>query len=99
MEEIRAGYPAVRIEVETAGRLIGEWDPARIEQALSNLIGNAVQHGGADVRLIASGEDRDQVVVTVRNGGQPLPRERLPTLFDPFKKAENGPAGLDCDAR
>jgi signal transduction histidine kinase len=94
VDEIRAGYPAVRIEVETAGRLTGEWDPARIEQALSNLIANAVQHGGEDVRLVASGEDRDQVVVTVRNSGQPIPRERLPNLFEAFKKDHSSPAGL-----
>jgi signal transduction histidine kinase len=94
VDEIRAGYPAVRIEIETAGRLTGDWDPARIEQALSNLIANAVQHGGDDVRLVASGEDRDQVVVTVRNGGHPIPPQQLPTLFDAFQKGENSPAGL-----
>jgi signal transduction histidine kinase len=38
VEEILAGYPVARIEVETAGKLTGHWDPARIEQALSNLI-------------------------------------------------------------
>jgi signal transduction histidine kinase len=94
VDEIRAGYPAVRIEFEAAGKLTGEWDPARIEQALSNLIANAVQHGGEDVKLVASGEDRDQVVVTVRNGGQPIPGEHLATLFDAFKKGDGGPAGL-----
>jgi two-component system sensor histidine kinase/response regulator len=94
VDEIRAGYPTVRIEIETAGKLTGEWDPARIEQALSNLIANAVQHGGEDVKLIASGEDRDQVVVTVQNGGRPIPREHIPSLFDAFKKGEASPEGL-----
>lgn len=94
VDEIRAGYPAVHIEVETAGKLTGDWDPARIEQALSNLIANAVQHGGDDVKLVASGEDRDQVVVTVRNGGHPIPEGRMSTLFDAFKKGESSLAGL-----
>jgi len=92
-DEIRAGYPTARIEVETAGALTGHWDPARIEQALSNLVANAVQHGGPDVRLTASQVDSDEVVVTVRSGGHPIPQERLPTIFDAFKRGDN-PAGL-----
>jgi len=94
VDEIRAGYPAAQIEVETAGRLTGDWDPARIEQALSNLLANAVQHGGTKVRLVASGEDREDVVVTVRNGGEPIPAEQLAGVFDPFKKGDRNPNGL-----
>jgi two-component system sensor histidine kinase/response regulator len=94
VDEIRAGYPSARIDVETAGRLTGQWDPARIEQALSNLLANAVQHGGPSVRLIASGEDEGAVVVTVRNGGKPIPAEQLPNVFDAFKRGDKNPNGL-----
>jgi len=94
IEEIRAGHPKARIEAEMADKLIGDWDPARIEQALSNLIANAVQHGGPDVRLVAAEEAPDTVVVTVRNGGHPIPEAQLPSLFEAFKKGDNNPAGL-----
>lgn len=94
VDEIRASYPAARIEVETAGALIGEWDPARIEQALSNLLANAVQHGGPDVRLVASGEDREHVQVTVWNSGHPIPQEQLAGVFDAFKKGDTNQSGL-----
>ena len=94
IEEIRAGHPTARIEAEMADKLIGDWDPARIEQALSNLIANAVQHGGPDVRLVAAEEAPDTVVVTVRNGGHPIPEAQLPSLFEAFKKGDNNPAGL-----
>lgn len=93
-DEIRASYPAARIQVETVGKLTGEWDPARIEQALSNLLANAVQHGGPSVRLIASGHDREQVEVTVWNSGHPIPPEQLAGLFDPFKKGDANQNGL-----
>jgi signal transduction histidine kinase len=93
-DEIRAGYPSACIEVDTAGRLTGEWDPARIEQALSNLLANAVQHGGPNVRLVASGDAQDHVVVTVRNGGTPIPQEQLAGVFDAFTKGDSGPDGL-----
>ena len=93
VDELQTGHPTARIVVETAGKLTGDWDPARIEQALSNLLANAVQHGGSDVTLIVSGEDNDQVVVTVRNGGRPIPPEQLPNLFAPFKAVRsNGSA-------
>lgn len=94
IDEICAGYPAARIEVELVGKLTGNWDPARIEQALSNLLANAVQHGGQNIRLVASGEDQDDVVVTVQNGGDPIPPEQLPSVFDAFKKGDNNPTGL-----
>ena len=95
-DEIQTGHPTARIVVETAGKLTGDWDPARIEQALSNLLANAVQHGGSDVKVIASGEDIDQVVVTVLNGGRPIPPEQLPNLFAPFKtvRGSSSAAGL-----
>jgi signal transduction histidine kinase len=94
VDEICAGYPAARIEVEMAGMVTGTWDPARIEQALSNLLANAVQHGGLNVRLVVSGEDQEDVIVTVQNGGDPIPQEQLPGVFDAFKKGDNNPSGL-----
>jgi signal transduction histidine kinase len=94
VDEIRTGFPHARIEVETAGKLTGNWDPARIEQALSNLIANAVQHGSSEVELIASGEAQDEVVVTVRNRGEPIPEEHLPSVFDAFVRGNGSPGGL-----
>jgi len=94
VDEIRASHPSARIEVETVGKLTGEWDPAKIEQALSNLLANAVQHGGPNVRLIASGEDREHVEVTVWNSGHPIPQERLSEVFDAFKKGDTNATGL-----
>jgi len=94
VDEIRAGYPTACIDVETAGPLDGDWDPARIEQALSNLVANAVQHGGPHVSLVASGEDEEHVVVTVRNGGEPIPEKELAGVFDAFKKGANSRNGL-----
>src|SRR5262252_280454 len=93
VEEILAGHPTARIEVESVGKLTGQWDPARIEQALSNLVANAIQHGKGDVRLTASAE-HDHVVVTVRNEGNPIPADQLATVFEPFTKRPENPGGL-----
>lgn len=72
----------------TAGDVAGTWDRDRLLQALSNLVGNAVQYAdpGTPVALDARELDGD-VVVTVTNQGPPIPAELVPHLFDPFRRA------------
>jgi signal transduction histidine kinase len=76
--EVRASYPDRTFECSTAGLLEGEWDADRLFQALINLVSNAVQHGAADlpIRVSARGET-DDVVLSVQNGGAPIPPEQL----------------------
>jgi signal transduction histidine kinase len=83
--ETEAAYPACKVRYRQHGDLAGHWDAARIRQVISNLIGNAVQHGAVNcpVDLSLSDEGVD-VVLTVHNEGPPIPREALPTIFDPL---------------
>ena len=60
-------------------------DPRRIEQALSNLIGNAIKYGDGAIVLRWSADDA-QVVVEVENEGPPVDRALLPQLFRPFRQ-------------
>lgn len=67
-------------------------EPARIAQALDNLIANAIEHGGARVRIAgATGEAR--VRMTVRDGGELAPAPRLPRELAPVPRLPRG-AGL-----
>src|SRR5688572_9571030 len=43
--EISAAYPDRTLNVDARGGLEGEWDCARISQVLTNLLGNALEHG------------------------------------------------------
>ncbi|HEX7241094.1 MAG TPA: chemotaxis protein CheB, partial [Longimicrobiaceae bacterium] len=45
VDEIGAAHPHRALQVDVRGEEWGEWDCARISQALTNLIANAVQHG------------------------------------------------------
>ncbi len=85
-EECRAAHPERQILWRADGRFDGEWDTDRLSQVASNLIGNALRHGGAlapvDVQL--DGRDPTVVVLTVGNEGQIAP-ELLPHIFDPFR--------------
>lgn len=84
-EEFRTGHPKRDIQYRTHGDLNGLWDSDRIRQAISNLLGNAIQHGSADfpVTLSLRGETSN-VFIDVHNGGEPIPPGELPKIFDPL---------------
>lgn len=89
VEEIRAFHPDCVVDCDTEGDLIGDWDPGRIGQALSNLIGNAYQHGapGEPIQVTVRGE-RDRVRVSVHNRGPAIPEEELHEIFSPFRQLD-----------
>ncbi|MEZ0259806.1 MAG: ATP-binding protein [Alphaproteobacteria bacterium] len=76
-----------RVSVETQGNLDGEWDVVRINQMLSNLIGNALQHGenNGGVKVTAR-EETEGVVLSVQNRGKPISAMDLPVIFNPLKR-------------
>ena len=73
------------IHFQSNGEQIGDWDTDRLRQAISNLLGNAVQHGAEDalVDLKLTG-DPSEVVVVIHNGGPPIPPGELPRIFEPL---------------
>jgi signal transduction histidine kinase len=101
VDEISAAHPGCSIQVDTRGEQRGEWDAARIGQALGNLVGNAVQHGAHDTPVIVEvSGDAEEVAVAVHNGGVPIPPEQLDGIFNPMKAqrtarpaSERGPTG------
>lgn len=89
VQEQNAAYPGARIEVSSEGDLAGDWDGERLAQVVSNLIGNALQHGrpGEPVRVRVDGTPSAEVTVSVTNAGEIAP-DVLPQLFDPFRRGE-----------
>lgn len=84
-DEFRTSHPEQDIQFRVDGDLRGRWDSDRVRQAISNLMGNAIQHGSADfpVTLSLRGE-QDYVFIEVHNGGDPIPPGELPKIFDPL---------------
>ncbi|MBC9250857.1 histidine kinase [Pseudomonas alcaligenes] len=63
-------------------------DPLRIQQVLTNLLGNAVKFTEAGwVRLEVSGKP-GQVQLVVRDSGIGIAEDRLQRIFDPFAQAD-----------
>lgn len=88
--EIRASYPNAQVETHLSGDLSGSWDAARLTQALTNLVGNAVQHGDATgpITVKARGDERD-VVIDVHNDGAPIPPDKMGRIFHGMTRGSN----------
>ena len=91
--ELELASPGREIRLETRGNCRGFWDLERIAQVLSNLVANALQHSpaGTPIRVSLEGVDSLQRI-EVHNTGQPIPEALRPRLFEPFLRAERGPA-------
>jgi two-component system sensor histidine kinase/response regulator len=93
VEECAQAHGGIDIGLACSGDLEASVDPDRLAQVLSNLIGNAIVHGGgASVQVELDGTDPRQVRLRVSNPGA-IPEDLLPRLFEPFKgrfKASDG---------
>jgi signal transduction histidine kinase len=98
VDEIRAGKPERSIELRTRGTLRGQWDPARVSQAITNLVSNALAYGEPEttVTVDVDGNDRD-VTISVNNLGAPIPPAFKAVIFEPFRRDvphDRSPNGL-----
>jgi signal transduction histidine kinase len=88
IEAIRTAHPEQIFHIQLGGDLSVRADASRLQQVLSNLLNNAVQHGDgrAGVSLLADGQP-DAVVLKVCNAGAPIAEDALRTIFEPLVQA------------
>ncbi len=95
--ELRASFPANRIETDFDLTQQVDCDSGRIAQLFSNLLANALTHGaaGTPVRVRASTR-ADAFELSVANAGEPIPPKAINRLFQPFYRvsAEDARQGL-----
>ena len=89
VEEVAAVHSQRVVNFEATGQLRGEWDGARVSQALSNVINNAVEHGSnkTPINVTISG-DTDDVELAVQNWGPVIPTDQLDKIFAPMHRIE-----------
>ena len=86
LDEVRAHHPDRDFRFAASGDLRGQWDGERVSQALSNLIGNAVQHGNATSPIVVTArEEADGIAISVQNRGAVIPGADQADIFNPFK--------------
>ena len=88
IESVVTTHAGLALKFQPLGDLVVMADEDRLQQVVSNLLHNAVQHGDplGEVSLLARG-DVDEVMVQVRNSGRPIPDAALPFLFEPLVQA------------
>ena len=87
----RSANPEFTIAVEGPERLITSCDPGRVDQVISNLVGNAIKYSGTARDIAVTLEvDKRFAVIAVRDHGIGIPLEQLPLVFDRFFRTQEG---------
>jgi signal transduction histidine kinase len=88
--QVSTGHQVV---LEDMGPILGRWDRSRIEQAVTNLLNNAIRYSpnGGQVTVRARARDA-QVTLEVRDHGIGIPPDHLDRLFSPFFRGRQAPA-------
>lgn len=78
--------------------LLGEWDEARLDRVLDNLLGNAIKYSPAGGRITATLSRQQKspnrpgtllAVLAITDEGIGIPTDDLPHVFDWFQRASN----------
>jgi PAS domain S-box-containing protein len=86
-DELAFSHPDRVIELSGPSEGDGVWDRDRLAQVVSNLLGNALQHGSPDVPIRVDLRDEEPLLeLVIHNDGPPIPADLLPVVFDPFRR-------------
>lgn len=99
--EVAAGQKNTTISMHCEEELTGQVNPALLEQAVINLIDNAIKYGDNGATVAVSAELLDgELVISVTDTGRGIGPEHLPRLFERFyridraRSREHGGTGL-----
>ena len=89
--ELEANKRGMEIIVNsTPDKIMMQGDTEKLGRVFNNLIMNALKYGKGATHIWLNAEQKDQeVVVTVANNGQPIPKDSLKHVFDRFYRVED----------
>jgi PAS domain S-box-containing protein len=86
--EDAAAEAGTRMTLKSAGATVGLWDRSRLDQVLTNLVGNALKYGaGAPIHVSVSAGASGYVRLDVRDEGPGIPAEHQERIFGQFERA------------
>ncbi|MBI2028578.1 MAG: HAMP domain-containing histidine kinase [Candidatus Levybacteria bacterium] len=77
-----------KIRIEAKSPVVGRWDEVRIEQAITNLVSNAIKYGRGepiDIKILKTG---DSARFIIQDRGIGIHPNEQKVIFDLFKRAE-----------
>jgi signal transduction histidine kinase len=86
LNDIQAGKKGIELRVRCEDGLPSvSMDASKIEQVITNLVSNAIEHTSPDSPvIIALTSDRQSVVFSVEDRGRGIPPEERDGIFEPF---------------
>ena len=86
--EAESSHPDRKIICSAKDELYGFFDGERMTQALSNLLGNAIEYSAPNTRIeISITQTETSFLITVHNFGTPIPHDMMERIFDPMTRA------------
>jgi signal transduction histidine kinase len=83
----RANCPITVTIADDAAQLVGTWDPLRLEQVITNLIGNAIKYAANAPITITVSRDDGNAVMAVDDHGRGVAPGDLDRIFGRFERA------------
>lgn len=92
LEQIRPVAPYHTFALKTPDSpLIGNWDAGRLQQALGNLLDNAIKYSGEGTTItVTVSEVNGHARVSVNNQGTSIPSSDIGQLFRPYTRLTTG---------
>ncbi|HYH95175.1 GAF domain-containing protein [Hyalangium sp.] len=87
VDEVLQAHPERQVHLEPSGACNGEWDPDRIAQVLTNLVGNALAYSPPGTPVsVRTRTEPGSALLEIHNQGTPISPELLPRLFEPLTR-------------
>jgi signal transduction histidine kinase len=83
-EEVR-GAPGILFEGD--GSVLGEWDPSRLDQVVSNLVANAIRYGEGKPVHVAVRRSDGAALIIVKDRGIGIAPDHKERIFERFERA------------
>jgi signal transduction histidine kinase len=88
VEQVKPVAPFHKFQLELPGEaLVGNWDRDRLQQAVGNLVDNAIKYSDDETTItLKIWETADKAHISVHNVGVSIPKAQIDQLFRPFSR-------------